>query len=94
MTNAKKFRKRKYRKWKPATSRERYCTAKETLGWSHEKMGRVIGVTDRTPYRYSSGEVEMPPASAQLLKLLVLLYMTMSGPKFEGIVEELIPEEA
>ena len=81
------------RRW-PATNAELYNAAKEALGWSHEKMGHICGVTERTPYRYSSGEVEMPPPAGQLLKLLVLLNMTMSASKFDAIVEQLLESEA
>lgn len=71
------------------TGASEYRAAKEALEWSHEKIGHALGVGDRTPYRYASGDVEIPEPSVRLLRLLVLLRMTMSARKFEEIVDQL-----
>jgi len=42
----------------------------------------------RTPYRYASGDVQIPEPAARLL-LLVLLRLTLSERKFEDIVKQL-----
>lgn len=66
-----------------------YQHARATLGWTHEKMQRVLGVGDRTPYRYASGEVAIPEPSARLVRLLVLMRLTLPQRKFEDIVSQL-----
>ena len=66
-----------------------YNVARETLGWTHEQLGDAIGVSERCPYRYANGEVDIPEPARRLLRLLVLLRVTMSGRKFEEIVKQL-----
>lgn len=70
------------------TPRE-YWAVKEALGWSHEKMGHAIGVTERTPYRYASGDVEIQEPTARLMRLLVFLKMTLSQRKFDEVLQQL-----
>lgn len=65
-----------------------YTVARETLRWSHEKIGKTIGVAQRSPYRYASGE-PIPEPQRKLLRLLVLLRLTVSERKFEEIVNQL-----
>jgi DNA-binding XRE family transcriptional regulator len=50
-----------------------YKAAREALGWTHAKLAETIGVSERTPFRYAAGEVEVPEPAARLLRLLVLL---------------------
>lgn len=66
-----------------------YKAVKEALGWSHERLGNAIGVTERTPYRYASGDVEIQEPTARLMRLLVLLKMTMSQRKFDEVLQQL-----
>jgi hypothetical protein len=66
-----------------------YRHARETLGWTHEHIGAVLGVDLRTSYRYSAGDVEIPEPSARLVRLLVRVRLTMSKRKFGELVEEL-----
>jgi hypothetical protein len=47
------------------------------------------GRLGRTPYRYASGDVNIPEPSARLLRLLVLLRLTTSDRAFEDIVKQL-----
>ena len=70
------------------TQRE-YRSARETLGWTHEYMARVLGVGRRTPYRYAAGDVDIPEPAARLVRLLVLLRLTLSERKFNDIVKQL-----
>jgi len=65
-----------------------YASAKETLGWTHEKLSRVLGLGKRTPYRYIDGGV-IPEPVARLLRLLVTCKLTMSHRKFEALIEQL-----
>ena len=65
-----------------------YTAARETLHWTHEKIGQTIGVAPRSPYRYASGE-PIPEPQRRLLRLLVLLRLTVSEHKFEEIVNQL-----
>jgi len=62
--------------------------ARDTLSWTHERVSKVLGVGRRTPYRYASGDVQIPEPAARLL-LLVLLRLTLSERKFEDIVKQL-----
>lgn len=66
-----------------------YNAARETLAWTHERLAQVIGVGERTPYRYASGDVAIPEPAARLLRLLVLLRLTLSERKFEEIIKQL-----
>lgn len=66
-----------------------YLIARAELGWTHERLRKVLGVTERVPYKYASGDVEIPPPSRRLLKLLVLLRLTMSARKFEEVISQL-----
>lgn len=65
-----------------------YTVARDTLHWSHEKLGTTIGVAQRAPYRYANGE-PIPEPQRKLLRLLVLLRLTLSERKFEEIVNQL-----
>jgi hypothetical protein len=49
----------------------------------------------RTPYRYASGDVQIPEPAARLLRLLVLLRLTFNKHKFEDIVKRAgrLPEQ-
>jgi transcriptional regulator with XRE-family HTH domain len=66
-----------------------YKAAREALGWTHAKLAETIGVSERTPFRYAAGEVEVPEPAARLLRLLVLLRLTVSARKFDELVAEL-----
>jgi len=66
-----------------------YNSARETLGWTHEKLGEVLGVSKSTVYRFARGEGNSSEPAARLLRLLVLLRLTMSERKFEDIVKQL-----
>jgi len=68
------------------TPRE-YEAARTALGWTHAQVAETLGVGDRTPYRYASGEI--PEPAARLLRLLVLLRLTIDQGKFKKLVEEL-----
>jgi hypothetical protein len=70
------------------TKRE-YRSARETLGWTHLRMAQILGVGQRTPYRYAAGEVDIPEPAARLLRLLVLMRLTLSERKFNDIVKQL-----
>ena len=63
--------------------------ARDTLSFTHERVAKVLGVGRRTPYRYASGDVQIPEPAARLLRLLVLLRLTLSERKFEDIVKQL-----
>jgi predicted transcriptional regulator len=69
-------------------TRSEYRNARETLGWTHEHMAKVLGVARRSPYRYSAGE-SIPEPAARLVRLLVLLRLTMSERRFDDIVKQL-----
>jgi hypothetical protein len=69
--------------------RDARTAARDTLSWTHEKLGQVLGVSRRTPYRYQRGEVVIPEPASRLLRLLVLLRLTLSERKFEDIVRQL-----
>ena len=66
-----------------------YRSARETLGWTHSRMGKVLGLGPRSPYRYAAGDVDIPEPTARLVRLLVLLRLTLSRRKFEEVVEQL-----
>src|SRR6516162_6720542 len=34
--------------------------------WTHERVAKVLGVGRRTPYRYASGDVQIPEPSSTL----------------------------
>jgi hypothetical protein len=70
-------------------TRREYKSAHETLGWTHLRMAQVLGVAQRTPYRYAAGEVDIPEPIARLLRLLVLMRLTFSERKFNDIVKQL-----
>jgi len=69
--------------------RDARTAARDTLSWTHERVAKVLGVGRRTPYRYASGDVQIPEPAARLLRLLVLLRLTLSEKKFEDIVKQL-----
>ena len=69
--------------------RDARTAARDTLSWTHERVAKVLGVGRRTPYRYASGEVQIPEPAARLLLLLVLLRLTFNKQKFEDIVKQL-----
>jgi hypothetical protein len=69
--------------------RNEYNIARHELGWTHERLGKLIGVSERVPYRYASGDVDIPAPSRKLLKLLVLMRLTMSKNKFEEVINQL-----
>jgi len=66
-----------------------YNSAREALGWTHEKVALVLGVSRRMPYRYQRGELDVPEPTSRLIRLLVLLRLTLSARKFEDIVKQL-----
>jgi len=68
--------------------RDARTAARDTLSWTHERVAKVLGVGRRTPYRYASGDVQIPEPAARLL-LLVLLRLTLSERKFEDTVKQL-----
>jgi transcriptional regulator with XRE-family HTH domain len=68
---------------------KQYKAAREALGWTHERVADVIGVNVRTPYRYQTGDVEVPEPAARLLRLLVLLRLTQTRRKFNEMIEEI-----
>ena len=63
--------------------------ARDTLSWTHERVAQALGVGRRTPYRYASGDVQIPERAARLLRLLVVLHFTFTGQKFERIVKQI-----
>jgi hypothetical protein len=67
---------------------DEYQNACNTLNWTHLKLAETLGVSKRSLYRYQSGEIDNKPA-ARLLRLLVLLRLTLSKPKFDDIVNQL-----
>ena len=69
-------------------TRSEYRNARETLGWTHQRMADVLGLARRSPYRYAEGAT-IPEPSARLLRLLVLLRLTMSEKRFDDIVRQL-----
>ena len=50
------------------------------LGMSQAGPGRFLGVSERTAYRYASGNAKIPTAAALLLRAMVDPSMTGSGP--------------
>jgi transcriptional regulator with XRE-family HTH domain len=66
-----------------------YRAARTELGWSHAKTAQVLGVHERTIFRYQAGQTEIPEPAARLLRLLVRLHLTIPAYKFNDIVEEL-----
>ena len=70
------------------TKRE-YRSAHRILGWTHLRMSQILGVGQRTPYRYAAGDVDIPEPAARLLRLLVLMRLTLSERKFNEIVKQL-----
>jgi hypothetical protein len=69
--------------------RDARTAARDTLSSTHERVAQVLGVSRRTPYRYASGDVQIPEPAARLLRLLVLLRLTLSERRFEDIVDTL-----
>jgi DNA-binding transcriptional regulator YiaG len=65
-----------------------YKAAREALGWTHARLARVIGVSERTPYRYAEGEA-IPEPVARLLVTLVWARLTTSTRRFNELVNEL-----
>lgn len=66
-----------------------YEAARDALGWTHAKLAKVMGVAERTPYRWASGDVTMQEPEARLLRLLVMLRLTTSARKFDELTSEL-----
>lgn len=66
-----------------------YIAARDALEWSHAKVARVIGVDDRTPYRYAAGEIIPKEPTARLLRALVWAKLTLSKRKFNELVQQL-----
>jgi hypothetical protein len=69
-------------------TRSEYRSARETLGWTHLRMAQVLGLRRRSSYRYAAGDT-IPEPAARLLRLLVLLRLTVSGKKFNEIIQQL-----
>jgi hypothetical protein len=69
-------------------TRQEYQSARLTLGWTHQCLGNVIGVSRRSCCRYGIGEA-IPEPTARLIRLLVYLRLTASAAKFNEIVKEL-----
>lgn len=66
-----------------------YRAARTELGWGHLKVAQVLGVDERTVFRYQAGKTGIPEPAARLLRLLVRLHLTIPDYKFNNIVEEL-----
>jgi len=64
-----------------------YSAAREALGWTHAKVAETLGLGWRTPYRYASGDVQIPEPAARLLRLLVALRLTTNADRFRKLVE-------
>jgi DNA-binding transcriptional regulator YiaG len=62
-----------------------YDAAREALGFTHSKLARVIGVSERTPFRYADGAT-IPEPAARLLLTLVWARLTTSSRKFDELV--------
>lgn len=69
---------------------QEYQSARLTLGWTHQRLGNIIGVSRRSCCRYGIGDI-IPEPTARLIKLLVYLRLTVSAMKFEETVKELLP---
>jgi predicted transcriptional regulator len=48
-----------------------YKRALDQLGLSRGGAAGFLGVSERTAWRYASGDVEVPPAVAMLLRLMI-----------------------
>ena len=46
------------------------------LGLSQSEAARLLGVHDRTPRRWTAGELDIPPTAQRLLKLMLALKLT------------------
>ena len=64
-----------------------YRAAREALGWTQLEMAEYLGVGERTPYRYSKGDI--PEPVARLVRLLVTLRLTVNQRKFDELVGKL-----
>jgi transcriptional regulator with XRE-family HTH domain len=71
-----------------------YDAARTSLGWTHADIAEALGVSRRVPYRYASGQVEVPEPTARLLRLLVLLQLTSGARKFQTLMEEIRDDQA
>jgi len=58
-------------------------------GRERHRAARRIAGSDRTPYRYACGEAGIPEPAARLLRLLVLLRLTLSEPRFDDVMKQL-----
>lgn len=83
-----KRNRRHYRVSKGAAKVNEYTAARDVLRWTHEELAKVLGVGERTPYRYAAGDT-IPEPQRRLLRLLVLLRLTLSARKFEEVVDQL-----
>lgn len=54
----------------PMTKAE-FRQALKTMGTTAHKVASDIGVSQRQAYRYASGETDIPPAMAILVRMLV-----------------------
>jgi DNA-binding transcriptional regulator YiaG len=70
-------------------SPQEYHSARSTLGWTHAHVSHAIGVSPRTCYRYSTGEVTIPEPAARLLRLLVRFRLTQSTETFVELLREI-----
>jgi len=67
-------------------TRKEYQRARDALGWTHQQMADILGVSRRTPYRYQGGDVEVPEPSARLIRLLVAMRKRLPERKFEEVI--------
>ncbi len=65
-----------------------FRSAHETLGWTHGRLARVLGVSKRCTYRYQAGDT-IPEPVVRLMRLLVTLRLTTTEKKFETFVSQL-----
>ena len=62
-----------------------YEAARSELGWTHDKVARVVGRSRYSIHRYIR-ENTIPPGMANFLRVLVHLRLTLSKAKFEQII--------
>ncbi len=63
-----------------------YSNARDTLGWTHAHLAKVIGRSERESYRYASGAVDVPELVGKVVRRLVRDKLTLSGRKFERLM--------